>query len=166
MSNLNKTALMIKWNRLAQREQHLLKGLAVFLLITLLYTSIWAPIHKEHSQQQAALSKAQADWQWLTEQAPKVSKQGVKRNLLQIHSKTELMNVLQKSLQQQKLLKSVQGLNLSNRGVTVSFTQVDAPRLFRWLSGLEKRGLKSKRFDLTPIKAGLTQASIDFEVVK
>lgn len=164
MSLLNDSPMAIKWASLAERERRLLTGLGIFLVLVGLYSLIWAPIQNDHSQKQAALTKAQADWQWLSEQAPKVTRQVVKRNGLNLSSKTALMDTLQKSLQQQKLLKSAQGLNLSKNGVTVSFAQVDAPRMFRWLTQLEKRGLKAKKMDLTPITAGLTQATIDFEV--
>lgn len=165
MSLLNDSPLAIKWASLAERERRLLMGLGVFLLLVGLYSLIWAPIQNDYHQKQTALDKAQADWQWLTEQAPKVTKQPIKRNGFNLTSKTALMDVLQKSLQQQKLLKSAQGLNLNKRGVTVSFNQVDAPRMFRWLTQLERKGLKAKKMDLTPITAGLTQATIDFEVV-
>ena len=166
MSQLNSAQLTQKWTSLAERERRLLIGLAIFLVLVSLYSLIWAPIQNDHQLKQAGLNKAKADWFWLAEQAPKVSQQPLKKQSLKIGSKTELMDVLQKSLSQQKLLKSAQGLNLSNRGVTVSFNQVDAPRLFRWLGQLEGRGLKAFKMDLTPISAGLTQATIEFEAAR
>lgn len=168
MSMLNNSPLVSqlrnRWAGLVLREKRMLMALVVFLVIASFYSLIWQPIQTGQTQQQAALSKAQANWQWLNEQAPKVMAQPKQSSAFSVNSKTELMDVLQKSLSQQNLLQSAEGLNLNRKGVTVSFTEVNAPRLFRWLSKLEQKGLNASKMDLTPIKAGFTEAEIEFEV--
>jgi len=156
------------WTKLADREKRLVIGLGIFLVTALLYSLIWAPIQNGFTEKTAALQKAESDWLWLVEQAPKAmaSQGNHSASKLRLHSKTALMDALQKSLRQQKLLESAEGLNLNNRGVTVSFEQVDAPRLFRWVAALEQQGLTAKSMELIPISTGVTKAEIAFEVAK
>ncbi len=153
------------WTQLAEREKRLVIGLAVFLVIMAFYSLIWSPIHSQYLQQKAALQKAETEWLWLVEQAPKVI-QSPRGTQLAAHSKTALMDSLQKSLRQQNLLQFTEGLKLTNRGIKVRFEEVDAPRLFRWIGLLEQQGLTAKSMKLTPISDGLTQADLLYEVVK
>ncbi|MCF6298336.1 MAG: type II secretion system protein M [Thiomicrorhabdus sp.] len=153
------------WTQLADREKRLVIGLVIFLGIVAFYSLVWSPIHSQYTQQKLALQKAESEWLWLVEQAPKVvSSTG--GNTLAVHSKTALMDSLQHSLRQQNLLQFTEGLKLTNRGVKVRFEEVDAPRLFRWIGLLEQQGVTAKSMKLTPVFAGVTQAELLFEVVK
>ncbi len=153
------------WTQLAEREKRLVIGLIIFLVIMAFYSLVWSPIHSQYSQQKSALQKAETEWLWLVEQAPKVI-QSPRGTQLAAHSKTALMDSLQKSLRQQNLLQFTEGLKLTNRGIKVRFEEVDAPRLFRWIGVLEQQGLTAKSMKLTPISDGLTQAELLYEVVK
>ncbi len=153
------------WTQLAEREKRWVIGLAVFLVIMAFYSLVWSPIHSQYLQQKAALQKAETEWVWLVEQAPKVVR-SPRGTSLAVHSKTALMNTLQKSLRQQNLLQFTEGLKLTNQGVRVQFNEVDAPRLFRWIALLEQQGLAAKSMSLTPISEGVTQAELLYEVVK
>jgi len=153
------------WTQLAEREKRLVIGLVIFLVIMVFYSLVWSPIHSQYTQQKSALQKAETEWLWLVEQAPKVVR-STRGNTLAVHSKTALMDSLQHSLRQQNLLQFTEGLQLTNRGVKVRFEEVDAPRLFRWMGLLEQQGLTAKSMKLTPISVGLTQAELLFEVVK
>lgn len=153
------------WTQLAEREKRLVIGLIIFLVIMAFYSLVWSPIHSQYSQQKSALQKAETEWLWLVEQAPKVI-QSPSGTQLAAHSKTALMDSLQKSLRQQNLLQFTEGLKLTNRGIKVRFEEVDAPRLFRWIGVLEQQGLTAKSMKLTPISDGLTQAELLYEVVK
>ncbi len=153
------------WTQLAEREKRLVIGLVIFLVIMAFYSLVWSPIHSQYSQQKSALQKAETEWLWLVEQAPKVI-QSPRGTQLAAHSKTALMDSLQKSLRQQNLLQFTEGLKLTNRGIKVRFEEVDAPRLFRWIGVLEQQGLTAKSMKLTPISDGLTQAELLYEVVK
>ncbi|HIE40012.1 MAG TPA: type II secretion system protein M [Thiomicrorhabdus sp.] len=153
------------WTQLAEREKRLVIGLVVFLVMMAFYSLVWSPIHAQYSQQKAALQKAETEWLWLVEQAPKVI-QSPRGTQLAVHSKTALMDSLQKSLRQQNLLQFTEGLNLTNRGIQVRFEEVDAPRLFRWIGGLEQQGLIAKSIKLTPVSEGLTEAKLLYEVAQ
>ncbi len=153
------------WTQLADREKRLVIGLVIFLVIMAFYSLVWSPIQSQHAQQKAALQKAETEWLWLVEQAPKVVR-STSGKTLAIHSKTALMDTLQKSLRQQNLLQFTEGLKLTNRGIKIRFEEVDAPRLFRWVGALEQQGLTAKSMKLTPISDGLTQAELLYEVVK
>ncbi len=153
------------WTQLAEREKRLVIGLVVFLGIMAVYILVWSPIQTSIEQKEAALHKAESEWMWLVEQAPKVTRAS-KNMTLPAHSKTALMDSLQKSLRQKRLLQETEGLKLNNNGVIVKFEQVDAPRLFRWITELEQKGLTATSMTLTPISEGMTQAEIMYEVVK
>ncbi len=163
MSVLSNLAQHPVWTQLAEREKRLVMGLGLFLVVVALYSLIWSPVQTAFKQQTLALQKAEKEWLWLVEQAPNVPRGSV-NNALNVHSKTALMDALQKSLRQQRLLQFTEGLNLTNRGVAVSFEKVDAPRLFRWIGGLEQKGLMANSMKLTPLSAGLVQADIMYEV--
>lgn len=152
------------WTQLAQREKRLVIGLVIFLVIMVFYSLVWSPIQSQYTQQKSALKKAETEWLWLVEQAPKVER-STRSNSLAVHSKTALMDSLQHSLRQQNLLQFTEGLKLTNRGVKVSFEEVDAPRLFRWVGVLEQQGLTAISMKLTPLSDGLTQAELLYEVV-
>lgn len=152
------------WTQLAEREKHLVIGLVIFLGIMAVYFLIWSPIQTSVEQKNAALHKAESEWMWLVEQAPKVTRAS-KNSTLSVHSKTALMDSLQKSLRQKRLLQETEGLKLNNNGVTVKFDQVDAPQLFRWIAELEQKGLTATSMRLTPLAEGITQAEIIYEVV-
>lgn len=156
------------WTRLAEREKRLVIGLVVFLVIMALYSLVWSPIQNKLEQQTLALQKAESEWLWQLEQAPKAVKLATssKQSTLNIHSKTALMDALQHSLRQQRLLQEAEGLTLTNKGVTVYFEEVDAPRLFRWIAALEQKGLGAISMKLLPINEGITQAEITYEVAQ
>lgn len=153
------------WTQLAEREKQLVIGLVIFLVIMAFYALVWAPIHNQYTQQKAALQKAETEWLWLVEQAPKVMGSS-QTNYLASNSKTTLMDSLQKSLRQQNLLQFTEGLKLTNRGVKVHFEEVDAPRLFRWINALEQQGLTAKSMKLTPLEEGVTQAELLYEIAQ
>ncbi|VAW45530.1 hypothetical protein MNBD_GAMMA04-735 [hydrothermal vent metagenome] len=153
------------WTQLAEREKRLVIGLVIFLIVMAFYALVWSPINSQYTQQKADLQKAETEWLWLVEQAPKIVR-STGDNDLTIHSKTDLMDALQKSLRQQNLLQFTEGLKPTNRGIKVRFEEVDAPRLFRWVGALEQQGLTAKTVKLTPILEGLIQAEFQYEVVK
>lgn len=153
------------WTQLSEHEKRLMIGLALFLVIMAFYAFIWSPINSQYTHQKAALQKAETQWLWLAEQAPKVI-QSTSGHSLTIHSKTDLMDVLQKSLREHNLLQFTEGLKPTNRGIQVRFEEVDAPRLFRWIGGLEQQGLTAKSIKFTPISDGLIQADLLYEVAK
>ncbi len=154
------------WSNLAQREKQLVSLLMLFLTVVLFYGLIWSPIQTANDQMKQALEKSKNDWVWLNQQAPLVVQQVSKNPQLDIQSKTGLMSFVQSELKSGNLMHQMQELQLTEKGVKVSFNEVNAPRLFRWLSKLESQGVIAKNMQLTPIKPGFTQAQVEFEVVK
>jgi len=152
------------WAQLSDHEKRLMMGLAIFLVIMAFYALIWSPINSQYTQQKAALQKAETEWLWLAEQAPKVMP-STSGHSLTIHSKTDLMDALQKTLRQHNLLQFTEGLKPTNRGIQVRFEEVAAPRLFRWVGELEQQGLTAKSMKLTPISVGTVQVELLYEVV-
>lgn len=152
------------WSQLAQREQQMVLGLGIFLILVLLYLLIWSPIHNGYAQAQKAEQKAAEDWRWLSEQVQKHPMQQRSEQTLQFATQSQLMGSIQKTLRDENLLGSMESLTPSAKAIKVSFKEVHAPRFFRWLSSLEKQGLVSSQLQVTPVKTGIIQASVSFEV--
>lgn len=144
------------WSKLAQREKQLGMLLILFLTVVLFYSLIWSPIHTANDRMTQTLDKAKNEWVWLNQQAPLVAQQPTKNPQLDIQSKAGLMSFVQEELKSENLMHQMQELQLTAKGVKVSFNEVNAPRLFRWLSKLESQGVIAKNMQLTPIKAGFT----------
>ena len=94
------------WTQLAEREKRLVIGLVIFLGVMAFYSLIWSPVHSQYTEQKAELQKAESEWLWLVEQAPKAVR-STTRNTLPANSETALMDSLQKSLRQQNLLQYI-----------------------------------------------------------
>lgn len=154
------------WSKLAQREKQLGMLLILFLTVVLFYSLIWSPIHTANDRMTQTLDKAKNEWVWLNQQAPLVAQQPTKNPQLDIQSKAGLMSFVQEELKSENLMHQMQELQLTAKGVKVSFNEVNAPRLFRWLSKLESQGVIAKNMQLTPIKAGFTQSQVEFEVMQ
>jgi len=153
------------WSQLAQREQQMLLALGVFLVGVLLYLVIWSPIHSGYTQAKQFEQKSLADWQWLSEQVKKYPMQQSGQQTLQFASQSQLMGSIQKTLRDENLLGFMQSITPSAKAIKVSFNEVPAPRFFRWLSSLEKQGLVSSQLQVSPVKTGIIQVSVSFEVV-
>ncbi|MDA3807483.1 MAG: type II secretion system protein GspM [Thiomicrorhabdus sp.] len=154
------------WSNLAQREKQLVTLLMVFLTFVLFYSLIWFPIQSENDRMKLAVEKSSNEWVWLNQQASLVTQQTVGSPRLDIQTKTELMRFVQDELKSENLMHQMQELQLTAKGVTVSFNEVNAPRFLRWLSKLESQGLIAKNIQLMPIKAGFAKARVEFEVVQ
>lgn len=153
------------WLKLAQREKQLVYLLALFLTAMVFYGLIWSPIQSAHNSAQQTLEKNKNEWLWLNQQAPLVAQKSEPSMKLDTQTKTGLMSFVQDTLKSEILMHQMQELQLTNKGVKVSFNEVDAPRLFRWLSHLETQGVIAKNLQLIPLKPGFTQAQVEFEVV-
>jgi general secretion pathway protein M len=154
------------WSKLAQREKQLVTLLVLFLTVVLFYSLIWSPIHTANDRMKQTLEKANSEWVWLNQQAPLVAQPSTKNPQLDIQSKTGLMSFVQEELKSENLMHQMQELKLTAKGVKISFNEVNAPRLFRWLSKLESQGVIAKNMQLTPIRTGFTQAQVEFEVMQ
>ncbi len=154
------------WSQLAERERKMLMLLAGFLVLVLFYLVLWSPLHSAYQQAQQDEQRAQQQWQWLSDQVrqnPMVEKQ---KNGLQYASQSQLMGSLQSSLRKQNLLSFMSTMAPSAKSIKVDFKEVNAPRLFRWLSELEKQGLVSQQLQINALKPGVVQASIRFGVAQ
>jgi len=69
------------WTQLAEREKRLVIGLVIFLMMVAFYALVWSPISSQYTQQKEDLQKAEAEWLWLVEQAPKVVRSTGNNNL-------------------------------------------------------------------------------------
>jgi len=155
------------WLNLDAREQILLKALATFLTLVLLYLLIWSPIHNQKQHAQQALTAAEHQWQWINTKVPVAQAllaDGSSTQRQQFDTQNGLMSFLQKSLRQQNLFKDIKTLQGINKGGKVSFEQVDATRLFKWLTLLERQNIVPKTMNLNWIAPGLVKADMQFKV--
>lgn len=152
------------WSQLAEREQKLLMGLALFLGVAILYLAIWSPIHSAHDTAKQSERKAQQEWQWLHDQTLANPATAGVTTTIRFSTQSELMSTLQSTLRSENLLTSMQGMTPAAKSIKVDFKAVDAPRFFSWLSLLEKRGLVSSQLQVSAIKPGIIEVSVRFEV--
>jgi len=154
------------WSQLAERERNMLVALVAFLVVVLFYLLVWSPIHSANQQAMQSEQRAQQQWQWLNDQVLKYPMVEQQKNALKFTTQSQLMSSLQSSLRNENLLSSMDSMTPSAKTIKVDFKEVNAPRLFGWLSLLEKQGLVSKQLQINAIKPGIVQASVRFEVVK
>ncbi|MDM4209789.1 type II secretion system protein M [Klebsiella spallanzanii] len=62
--------LLALWQQRTRREQHLLLGMAVMLLIGLVYYALWQPWQNREAQWRQTLAREQANLQWMRQQTP------------------------------------------------------------------------------------------------
>ncbi|WP_178863903.1 type II secretion system protein GspM [Thiomicrorhabdus cannonii] len=152
------------WTQLAEREQRLLKLLAVFLGAMGFYAVVWSPIQQNHVKALQEMQSAEAQWNWLSEQVAQHPAKAGQNQLLQAQSASQLIAVLQKSLREEGLLGFMESMTPNKRGVWVKFASAPAPELTRWLSLLEKQGLVSEQLQIAPTSVGIVEANVSFEV--
>ena len=154
------------WSQLADREQTLLKLLAGFLLVSVLYLLIWSPIHSANENAKQAEQRAQQEWQWLSGQVIKNPVVSPQQNRLRYATQSELMSSLQSSLRSENLLSSMQTMTPAKKSIKVEFKAVNAPNFFGWLSLLEQQGLVSSQLQVTAITKGMIEVSVRFGVAE
>ncbi|WP_373019695.1 type II secretion system protein GspM [Thiomicrorhabdus sp.] len=154
------------WSQLAQRERMMLSGMIAFLAVVLFYLLVWSPIHKGYEQAVQKEQQALNDWQWLSEQVVAHPRVASAESGLLFSTQSQLMGSVQKTLRDENLLPFMQSITPNAKAIKVGFKEVPAPRFFRWLSLLEKQGLVSSQLQVTPVKTGMIEATVSFEVGK
>lgn len=158
------------WQGLSAQDRRALSVLMSVLLISIVYFAFWAPIHQAEAKAESKQAIAQEKWQWLNAQLPRLSSQLSSKpsqlNNLKLNDKNKLVRYLQTELRNQNLQPSLQKLESTQRQVTLRFKEVNAPRLFRFLSKLEQLGLTVDNAEILPVSAGIVKAKLTFEVQK
>ncbi|RUM92636.1 MAG: hypothetical protein DSZ27_02455 [Thiomicrospira sp.] len=163
--NLKQTILQV-WKGFSQRDQRAIVVLGGVLLCAILYFLIWLP--SEHAKQQAQqkLALSQQKWEWLNEQLPKVAQRAPVLPASTLKTTEALMQFIQTQLREMNLFQKIEHIETQGQKVVVDFKEVNAPRLFRWLSQQEQQGLIAFSADLKPLQPGIVTAKVIFEVPK
>lgn len=163
--NLKQAALQI-WKGFSQRDQRAIMILSGVLFCAVLYFLIWLP--SEHAKQQAQqkLVLSQQKWDWLNEQVPKVAQRGPVLPATTLTTIEGMMQFIQTQLRQLNLYQKIDHIETQGQKIVVEFKQVNAPRLFRWLSQQEQQGLVAYSADIKPMQPGIVSAKVIFEVSK
>lgn len=154
------------WQGLSVKDQRALMILAAALGLALVYFGVWLPSETAKKQSQQRLEVAQAKWQWLNEQLPKLSAPAPQLPAQKLRDVNGLLQFVQSQLRQLNLYQQLDQMETRNQKLMVSFKSVEAPRLFRWLSQQERQGLVATSADIQPIKTGVVSAQLIFEVPK
>lgn len=160
--------LMQKWQLLSQREQSLLLVMAVALFGLLINVLIWSPMQAAKQEAQQSLQNSQQQWQWLNEQIPAwQTLKSPRASGEKIRSQNELMAQLQATLRQQMLQNSLKSMSLSQKGVKVSFKEVDAKQFFIWLQRSEQKGIQLRSLQVEPVeKEGYIKADLEWSLAQ
>lgn len=152
-----------QWQGLSQKDQRALMALGAVFFFASLYFFLWLPSEQKLQKAEQKLQQTEAQWQWLNAQLPNLKSQSQQPSL-QLKNNSQLNNYLQKQLRKQNLYSAMEKMSSASKTTSVHFKEVKAPRLFRWLSQMEKEGLVAKTAKITAIKTGWVAAKITFEV--
>lgn len=140
------------WQSLQQREQRLVAGAGIVLLVGVFYWLLWQPVHQGHAAQQQRLQSAERQLQQLQRLAPQLtSKAPVSRtggSVAQIISSSARTNGI-----------SVSRMQPQNEQLTLVLDDVSFDNLLSWLHTLQyQHGVKLVSLDLaTADKPGLVR---------
>jgi general secretion pathway protein M len=151
------------WLGLALREQRLLILLLLVLIGFGSYQFVWKPIQTAQQQAQVRLNQAQADWQWLNQQAP-IVKQAQSQPSVKLETQSQIMAHLQQTLRQQQLIQHMETIRPMQQSVQVVFNRVEAPKFFKWLQSLERQGLLAERLQIEPLEQGILRVTLSYKV--
>ncbi|QBZ82244.1 type II secretion system protein M [Hydrogenovibrio crunogenus] len=163
--NLKQTILQV-WKGFSQRDQRAIVVLGGVLLCAILYFLIWLPSEHVKQQAQQKLALSQQKWEWLNEQLPKVAQRAPVLPASTLKTTEALMQFIQTQLREMNLFQKIEHIETQGQKVVVDFKEVNAPRLFRWLSQQEQQGLIAFSADLKPLQPGIVTAKVIFEVPK
>ncbi|WP_321275967.1 type II secretion system protein GspM [Thiomicrorhabdus indica] len=154
------------WLQLAPREQKLLGFLAVFLLLFILYSTVWEPIQLQKREAQQRLQLAQTQWQWLNEQIPewKTSSYAMastpKAPKSEFSDNNQLMAFLNQQLSVYKTQNALKEMKGTAKGVKVSLKSANAVKVFKWLQAIEAKGVQIDQFELEQLERGKIDAEV------
>jgi general secretion pathway protein M len=147
-------ALYQHWQQQSQRERLALSLLAGFLLLTLLYTSLWLPLQsrvqdaRQWHQAQSELQQYMLSNQALAQQAGR-----------QTHTTLSLEKIqtLATSTAQQTGLV-IQRYDFDASGLRLNLVHVPFSNLLSWLTTLEKQGVRLVELNLNRTSSGQVDA--------
>lgn len=170
VANLIPPAAKQAWQGLPARDQSAVKIMAGVLVFAILYFAIWAPIQSAQSEAQRKHDSAKKEWEWLNAQITQLESRKNQTRQANINSQSRLTAYAQQQLRLQNIFSAMDNIAPVNKrnsaGIEITFKQVQAPAFFRWLSKMEKEGVVATAMDVRPVKTGLIQASVTFEVPK
>jgi len=137
--------LWLRWQRLAPRERLSLGLLAVFLLIALLYMTLWLPATRELKQARAYYQQQRELNAYLVENSPQ-ARQLAGKPLVNL-APEQLQGLVTQSAQQHGLV--VERFDSDAEGLLVSLAEAPFASLLRWMSDLQSQGV------------GLAEVSLD-----
>jgi len=154
------------WYSLEQRERQLLKLLAGFILLVLFYLLLWSPLKSAKLEAQLKMEKAQQEWLWLNEQIPLIQQNKASGSVEQtkVENQNQLLGLIQNSLRKQNLFKDIKTVKGISKGGEVSFDEVSASRLFRWLGSLEQQGLVADKLQMSWLADDKVKARVQFKL--
>jgi general secretion pathway protein M len=157
------------WLSLESRERQLLKLMLGFLALVLVYLLIWKPVQTSKLEAEQKLKASQQEWEWLNQQVPLVKQNLTNSNAPKrsnLTTQNSLLQKLQTSLRKQKLFKQIKTVQGIKDGGRVSFDEVKASRLMKWLATLEREGLVPSKMQMNSIGVDLVKAKVEFTLSK
>lgn len=118
------------WASLQQREQQLLTGAGVVVVIALFYGLIWQPLHQARIDQQLAAKGAAEQLQWLQSQLPKLGNTAVSPK-----TQGSLTDVVSQTAGRYQV--QVSRMQPQNDQLQLSLEDLPFDQLLRWLHELQ-----------------------------
>jgi general secretion pathway protein M len=159
LAQLRQSPLAQRWQHLPSRERVALTALAAFLLLVLLYMSIWQPIVQRMERARSYYDSQRVLYTYLQENAPKArSVAGAKAVL----APEQLQGLVTTSAQQR-------GLNLErldndgSSGLLISLAKAPFEPLLLWLSELQSQGVRLSEVNFDRSDTGKVDAKVTLQ---
>lgn len=142
--------MLQKWSALKKSEQSMLIYGLLFVLLTMLYFYLWTPYKKSINDNQDKITHVREDIVWLETMSKKIKQLKTGSNTSVGSYSGSLIDIIDKSIKQNKLNEKVSLLEKSGSDkVVIQFNKIPFDELIKLMGYIKKRyGILIKNIDV------------------
>ncbi len=152
------------WQNLTQREQSIVAGGAILMILTLFYLFIWSPLNSNIKIQKTYLTYQQSLYRWMQQANVKLQKFKASGNKVVKIAPQAMLSTVDQSLKKHQLNLFAKTLEQSaDNSVLIKFNQVPFDAMLKWLDDLwQQHAIKVSEINIKPNqnKNGLVEAQV------
>lgn len=130
---------MMQWQRLAPREQWLIGGAAVMVLLAMLYVSLLEPLWQRDQMLRQRLDTQRQELAWMEWAASEVVRLQQQGRVVAKPGNRSLMGLVDGSARRQGLTDAIKRIEPQGKAVQVRLEQVEFDKMLAWLDQLIER---------------------------
>lgn len=123
-----------RWLQLSLREQGLVLGCGVWVIVSLCYSLLWLPWQQQVSQWQRTIAREKSTVEWMLQQAPRLRQQGSRPT---VDTSQSLSATVAQSAAARKM--NITRLQPQAERLAVTLEPSDFNTLMQWLTQLEQQ---------------------------